>query len=385
MTSKSKYSILYVDDDKENLTVFYATFHWNYEVVMASSGKEALMILVERKVDIIITDQQMPEMTGTQFLECVVPNFPDIPRIIITGYADVESIIEAINKGKIFQYITKPWKKDEVQEIVDRAIEETNLKNKNRKLINGLKRSNIQLNNALSELDRFIYKASHDLMAPITTIMGLVNLAKLDVEHQERINYISKIDLTAKKMKYFLSHLTLVNMVYDKTIHKKKTRLFKVLNNYKSYSNASFQIEVEIDKDINCYTDEELLNIAFSQIIENSLKFRHPGRKGVVRIEGKKHDEGVFIAIADNGLGIDENFNEQYFNMFFKGGNSKGSGIGLYLARKVIEKLKGEIWLAGKMDEGTTVNIFLPYDIDFTSNKEMNISTGISNVESSTE
>ena len=123
-----KYRILFIDDEEANLRVFRSTFRWDYEVITAISASVAKDILYAEPIDLIITDQRMPDVTGVEFLEMILPDFPDIPRIIMTGYSDVDSIIEAINRGKIFQYITKPWKKEEIQFIIEKALEESILK-----------------------------------------------------------------------------------------------------------------------------------------------------------------------------------------------------------------------------------------------------------------
>lgn len=360
MSSNTKYRILFIDDEDANLRVFKSAFKWDYDIITAPSASEAKEILDREPIDLILTDQRMPDVTGVEFLESIIPDFPDIPRIIITGYSDVESIIEAVNKGQIFQYITKPWNKQEVQIVIEKALGESQLKSKNKNLITSLKESNTQLKSALKELDNFIYKASHDLMSPITSVLGLVNLTKMDVSEEERLDYINKIESTAKKMKYFLSHMALVNIVNDKTIEVKEVSIGSFVNKYDSYSTKNFKIQIDRNAEVNCLTDDVLLNIALSQIVENSLKFIHPDKPGEAWIKVSNTGSEVLITIKDNGIGINQKYTEQYFGMFFKGENSEGSGVGLFIARKVVEKLQGKIWMTGGVNEGTTVHILLP-------------------------
>jgi len=359
-----KYRILFIDDEEANLRVFRSTFRWDYEVITAISASVAKDILYAEPIDLIITDQRMPDVTGVEFLEMILPDFPDIPRIIMTGYSDVDSIIEAINRGKIFQYITKPWKKEEIQFIIEKALEESILKKNNKQLITHLQESNGQLSNALGELDNFIYKASHDLMSPITSILGLVNLVKMPAPEDDRLLYVDKIDETAKKMKYFLSHLALVNIVNDKEIEPQKSNFDKLFNQYKSYSNEGFQIKVNVEQNTDCITDEGLLNIAISQIIENALRYTHPHKQGEAEISVAHTSGGIVITITDNGIGIEEEYADQYFNVFFKGDGSEGNGIGLFIAKKVVEKLQGKIWISGQANKGASVKIRLPSRMD---------------------
>lgn len=138
-------SILYVDDEEDNLTVFKSTFRREFNIHLAKSGAEGMEILKNNEVQLIITDQRMPEMTGIQFLESVIPDYPDCIRMILTGFSDVEAIIEAINKGRVYRYITKPWNKDELRLTINNAFENFELKKKNKNLIEELKETNEQL------------------------------------------------------------------------------------------------------------------------------------------------------------------------------------------------------------------------------------------------
>jgi len=119
----NKISILYVDDEENNLFSFKATFRIKYQVYTAISGEEALKILGSKEVQIIITDQRMPEMTGVQFLEKVLQKYPDPMRILLTGYADMGAVVDAVNKGKIFHYLAKPWNEEELTLTIERAYE----------------------------------------------------------------------------------------------------------------------------------------------------------------------------------------------------------------------------------------------------------------------
>ncbi|WP_017257818.1 response regulator [Pedobacter arcticus] len=118
-----KIAILYVDDEENNLISFKANFRLKYKVFIAISGDEALKILEKSAVDIIITDQRMPQMTGVQFLEKVLETHPDPMRILLTGYADMGAVVDAVNKGKIFHYLTKPWNEEELDISINRAYE----------------------------------------------------------------------------------------------------------------------------------------------------------------------------------------------------------------------------------------------------------------------
>jgi LytS/YehU family sensor histidine kinase len=128
------FSILYLDDEPDNLIAFKAVFRRFFEVSTAENAREALAILDSQKIDLIISDQRMPGMTGVEFFEKIQDAHPNIIRMILTGYSDMQAIIDAINKGKIYYYITKPWKFEELKVILDNALETYALRAKNEQL-----------------------------------------------------------------------------------------------------------------------------------------------------------------------------------------------------------------------------------------------------------
>lgn len=118
----NKTQMLVVDDEPDNLDLLYRTFRRDFNVLRAESGQQALDILAEHgEVAVIISDQRMPEMKGTEFLSKTVPEFPDTVRIILTGFTDVEDLVDAINAGQVYRYITKPWDPDELRGVVEQA------------------------------------------------------------------------------------------------------------------------------------------------------------------------------------------------------------------------------------------------------------------------
>ena len=131
---EKKYNILYVDDELDNLVAFRAVFRRHYTIYSAQSGEEAIEMLRNQKIDLIISDQRMPKMTGVELIEQVRIEYPDMIRMILTGYSDVQAIVDAINKGKIYYYITKPWNVEELKVIMDNALETYSLRLKNREL-----------------------------------------------------------------------------------------------------------------------------------------------------------------------------------------------------------------------------------------------------------
>lgn len=141
----NKINILYVDDEVNNLVSFKANFRKYYEIYTAESAAEGKEILKTKNIQIIITDQRMPNMTGVEFLESILKEYPDPVRILLTGYADIEAVIEAINKGQVYRYIMKPFNAEELKITLDNASEVYSLRQENKELMKSLMQVNSQL------------------------------------------------------------------------------------------------------------------------------------------------------------------------------------------------------------------------------------------------
>jgi adenylate cyclase len=143
--AKNKPKILVVDDELDNLDLLYRTFHRDYTVLRATSGPAALELLAqEGDVAAIISDQRMPMMSGTEFLSLTATQYPDIIRIILTGYTDVDDLVEAINTGKVFKYVTKPWEAEELKAVVRQALDTHNvLKARTQELCRSLRQESL--------------------------------------------------------------------------------------------------------------------------------------------------------------------------------------------------------------------------------------------------
>jgi len=156
VTENIQHSVLYIDDEEHNLTSFNSTFRRDYEIHLASSGQMGLEIMKQNDIHLVITDQRMPAMTGIEFLEKIVPLYPDCIRMVMTGFSDMEAIIQAINIGRIYRYITKPWDRNELKITIDQALEVFHLKRQNKNLIEDLKEANRNLEQKVIERTRQI-------------------------------------------------------------------------------------------------------------------------------------------------------------------------------------------------------------------------------------
>ncbi len=133
-TDLKRYPILVVDDEQDNLDAFRFNFRKTFDILTASGGAEALQILAEKEVAVVITDQRMPKMTGIELLREVRTRQPEAVGIILTAFTDVDVLVEAVNLGQVYRYITKPWDAKEVRGVLQYAIERFHLTRENKRL-----------------------------------------------------------------------------------------------------------------------------------------------------------------------------------------------------------------------------------------------------------
>lgn len=143
--SEEKLQVLYVDDERHNLTSFKATYRRDFSVHTAESAKEGLKILKEKEIHVVLSDQRMPEMTGVEFFKIIKEVYPGPIRILITGYSDIEAVIDSINQGQVYRYISKPWEPNHLRLVIEQASEVFSLRKENVRLMEALKDSNQKL------------------------------------------------------------------------------------------------------------------------------------------------------------------------------------------------------------------------------------------------
>lgn len=139
------FGVLYVDDEINNLNSFKAAFRRDFNIYTAQSAREGRKILDSNEIGVIITDQRMPGMTGIEFLESILPVYPDTIRILLTGFSDLNAVMDAINRGQVYKYLVKPWQNDELKLYIQNALEIYHLRRENKELAMKLQQANQQL------------------------------------------------------------------------------------------------------------------------------------------------------------------------------------------------------------------------------------------------
>lgn len=349
--------VLYIDDEENNLNAFKASFRRQYEIYTATSAKDGLEILDNLEIHVVIADQKMPTTTGVEFFREIVNTHPNPTRILLTGYTDIDALANAINLGHIYRYIAKPWSVLELHNCIKNAYDaymaNINLGNK----VAELEKTN-------DELNRFIYSISHELRAPLVSIMGIVNLVKLENKQYSDTEYWNLVETCANKLDYYIQK----TQQYYKNI-KDNSPIEKIdfnvlvndLINIYALPNRDIQFKIDIQQDIPFWSDAFRLEVILGNLISNAIKYQkttEPHKQVIINITVNAKE--AEITIHDNGVGILQEHMDKIFTQFFKGRIHYGSGLGLFIAKEALNKIKGDITVSSAYEKGTTFKITIP-------------------------
>jgi diguanylate cyclase (GGDEF)-like protein len=213
-----KYSILIVDDEQDNLVTLSNALSDHYRVVTAVDGREALTLIQggEEHFQIIISDQRMPNLTGVEFLERSLSITPQTKRIILSGFADVEAVIAAINKARIHEFILKPVENQKLLLTVRRALEAFELEQRNTQLLDELKKFNMELERKVEERTFDLEKALSRLEELATTdqLTGAYNRRKFEEIASEEIKRADRYELPLSLIAFDIDFFKRVNDVF---------------------------------------------------------------------------------------------------------------------------------------------------------------------------
>lgn len=213
----TKEHVLYVDDIKANLLLFEATFDSDFKVALAESGEEALKLLEEKEFAVVVSDQNMPGMTGTELLEIVAQKYPEIMRFMITAYTDYATVVDSINKGQVYGYFNKPYNSDEVRNTINNSLEVRRLRIKNQEMILKLERANEELIEIEKTKINFLNGLTSELRVPINKIMTAVHMIKDRVDSRELTESLHFLDQSMGRLESFSESAKLLVRLHDNT------------------------------------------------------------------------------------------------------------------------------------------------------------------------
>lgn len=224
---------------------------------------------------------------------------------------------------------------------------------------------NDQLQKANTELDRFVYSASHDLRAPLSSLLGLIEVAKLD--HSGVDHYLDMMRAKIHDLEEFIKEIISYSRNARVEVKRQPVNLKHIVDEVTealtfSVGNPDIRIDNLVSEDMVLHTDGMRLKIVLSNLIDNSLKYRDEQKeKPFIRIEAAERDDVKLIIVKDNGVGIDQVYLDKIFQMFFRASeSSKGSGLGLYIVKETLGKINGSIQVESSLGAGTTFMVRIP-------------------------
>jgi signal transduction histidine kinase len=382
-----RHTILVVDDEADVVASVQDLLRLDYRVLGATRAQEGLQVLHDLEIHIVMTDQRMPGMSGVEFLHRVRTEQPDAVRLLFTGYADIKAVIDAINQGNVFRYITKPWDPDELQTIIRQAAEQYDLRVERKKLLAELQAKNEELLQANAELkeanelkDAFIKVASHELRTPLTILLGLSELAlRTSDASNPLLGWLASIHKATLRLHHLVDQLVKMLLAdrFERPLERMPTDLAALLHltveDVRPFVEQRQQeLSLELAPDLGTlFIEAPKIRDSIDHLLLNAIKFT-PDRGKIALTARRTEDRGAEIQVRDTGLGIEPVSLPHIFEPFFtrfdvsrhSSGqyefNRRGLGLGLSLVKAFVEMHGGKIEVASEAGRGSTFTVTLP-------------------------
>lgn len=384
-----RHTLLVVDDEPDVVRSVQDLLRLDYRVLGATRAEEGMRILGQEEVHVVMTDQRMPEMTGVEFLHQIRGEHPDAIRLLFTGYADIRAVIDAINQGSVYRYITKPWDPDELQTVLREAVERYDLHVERKRLLAELQAKNEALNQANQELRQsdelksaFIHVASHELRTPLTILLGLTGLAqKIPGLPAPLDDWLPRIHGAGERLHRLVDQLVamLAADEFEQPLLRQSIDLPTLLN--QAADDVRPFMEIRRQKLVRDYPpdlgtmalDAAKIRDCLNHLLLNAIKFT-PDQGTVTLGARRSRDGGAEIRLRDTGVGIDAASLPRLFEPFFTGFDvsqhssgqfehgRKGLGLGLSVVKAFAEMHGGSVDVESRPQQGTTFTLCLPGD-----------------------
>ena len=371
--------VLYVDDEMINLRVFEANFRTRFNVVTTQSGSEALEILAQRaaQVAVLISDQRMPGMSGVELLERARDQFPDVRRMLITAYSDMQAVMDAVNRGQVVRYFVKPWVKDDLAAALEDAIRIWSLQLQVREIEGRMLRSE-----RLAALGQVSAGIAHELMNPVGYMSQNLDALRREVDAlkgelgpmQERFpneviaGALADLPGILDDVETAARHIRQVALSIRTQARGEDEESRAQLADAVSFAVRIARAEVRHKARILTHGDPVMVALGqvklcqvLINLLVNSAQAIDPERPGRIEVRWWKEGDVVRLDVADNGLGIPPELHQKVFEpLFTTKPVGTGTGLGLAICRDILQQAAGELRLESKVGEGTTMQLTLP-------------------------
>jgi signal transduction histidine kinase len=333
----------------------------------ADTKDEFVKALAEFDPDVILSDHALPQFNSVEALKICRKDNHNVPFILVTGTVSEEFAVSCLKMGAD-DYVLKS-NLARLPSAITNALKQRNIEVKRKKAEKALRRQNEELVKINNELDSFVYSVSHNLRAPLMSVLGLVRLAHEDDKKNGNLlqryfgmmeHSIHKLDDTLKEILDYSRNARLEINVDKVDIRKLIEDGFERL----MYHEGSDHIQkiVHVREKAPLYSDVHRLSVVLNNLISNAIKYRDSHKENqFIKIEVHVDENTATLYFSDNGIGISEEWQARIFDMFFRATErSEGAGLGLYIVKETVDKLGGKIHVQSQLEEGTTFVITLP-------------------------
>jgi two-component system sensor histidine kinase/response regulator len=368
--------LLIVDDEAAQMKALCDTLSLEgYATVGFSNGLRALQALREETFDLLLTDLMMPEMDGIELIARAKELAPDLVVVMMTGHATIDTAVKAMQAGAL-DYIVKPFKLNVILPVLNRAVAVRRLRLENALLerqvaerTRELEVANRQLESANKELEAFSYSVSHDLRAPLRAVQGFVQIYMEDFGNsipKEGMPVLEHVVQGSQRMGQLIEDLLEFSRLGRQPILRQIVPLDRMVSRLVSDIQGrepERRVELKVATLGDCEGDPSLIEQVLVNLISNAFKFTR--KRDLARIEigcAKAGDELVY-RVKDNGAGFDMKYAAKLFGVFQRlhtTSEFEGTGVGLSIVKRIIERHGGRIWAESEVDKGTTFFFTLP-------------------------
>lgn len=363
-----KPNLLCLDDEPDNLEALERIFRKDYNVLKAVTPEQAFNFLDEYPdLPVIISDQRMPLITGVEFLEKSLNTHPDSTRILLTGFTDLESVIEAINKGQIYRYLTKPWDPVDLLATVKQATEKYYLKSELKEKNTALEKALFDLQNLDKAKNQFMILINHELKTPLTTILSFAGLLKETLLSDEQKLFTDRIVRSSEKLKNIIEDVLFIVKGEVGLIPVRKDRLAPeaLTKDIPSEITASLNSKnqtLRLSSELDSFdADPNLTRITFFRALHNATKFGQAGSDILVKIQ--KESTGFVIQLENTGPAISNQVIDKIMRPFMLDENimnhSVGMGLGLTICQTLMKVQGGRLQISNT-EAGVLVELHFP-------------------------
>ena len=350
-----KTSILCVDDEKDNLEALERIFRTDFNVLKANSGAEALEVLSKNKdVALILSDQRMPEMTGSEFLKQSIKTHPHTIRMLLTGYTDIESVIDAINSGEIYKYLTKPWDPVDLENTIKKGVERyqlnSELKLKNQELVNALE----ELKTLDNSKTNFMLLINHELKTPLTVISSFLELLKESKLDDEQSLFTKKIESSSDRLKKLINDvLELLKADLGQVpVNINKIDIKKIASNLESSAPKDLSLKINIDESLSVKSDSAIISKVLTELCNNALKFSSDKK---AEFFASKNNDSISLGLKNTGSQIKPEMIKKILSPFTLDedalNHSTGTGLGLSICQALLKNIDSELKIKSSSKE----------------------------------